>query len=169
MDNIQIVTCCIITFTDYILSIVALLIVVFLLWKKTQKLQGQTTSAKSKCLAPLTPGKLNLLMPARTVTPSHTSHRRVRVQDTGHAADFYFCQGFSTICMQGVKCGKIVAYWKVDNVLLLTYIFKAIFSHQLILLLALCLKSLSSSPPLYCALELSSVAKQSSPEANCTG
>lgn len=80
----------------------------------------------------------------------------------------YFCKGFSTICMQCVKCSKIVAYWKVDNVLLLTYFFKAIFSHQLILLLALCLRSLSSSPPLYCALELNSVAKQSSPEANCT-
>lgn len=136
--------------------------------KKT-KLQGQTTAAKSRCSASLTPGKLNLLMPARTVTPSHTSLRRVRVQDTGHAADFYFCKGFSTICMRSVKCGKIVAYWKVDNVLLLTYFFKPIFSHQLILLLALCLRSLSSSPPLYCALELSSVAKQSSPEANCTG
>lgn len=95
------------------------------------------------------------------------SLRRVRVQDRGHAAYFYFCKGFSTICMRYMKCGKIVAYCKVDNVLLLTYFFKAIFSHQLILLLALCLRSLSSSPPLYCALELSSVARQSSPETNC--
>jgi len=60
------------------------------------------TTARSECSAPLTPGKTYLLMPAIIMAPSHSSLRRVKVQDTEHAAYFYFYNGFSTICMQCV-------------------------------------------------------------------